>query len=66
MNINIKPIGQFSSIRVGDLLNWGKRLVLVTQVHDSRVIVQGLSGDRSGTEFPIGCLDLCTYWFKVI
>jgi len=66
MNINVKPIGQMSSLRVGDLLNRGKQLALVTQVHDSRVIVQGLSGDRSGTEFPIGCLDLATYWFKVI
>ena len=66
MNINVKPIGQFSSVRVGDLLNRGKQLALVTQVHDSRVIVQGLSGTRSGAEFPIGCFDLCTYWFKVI
>lgn len=66
MNINIKPIGQLSSLRAGDLLNWGKQLVLVTQVHDSRVIVQGLSGARSGTEFPIGCFDLRTYWSKVI
>jgi len=66
MNINVKPIGQMSSLRVGDLLNRGKQLALVTQVHDSRVIVQGLSGDRSGTEFPIGCFDLATYWFKVI
>ena len=66
MNINIAPIGQISSVRKGDLLNWGNQLALVIQVHDNRVIVQGLTGTRSGTEYPIGCFDLRTYWMKVI
>ena len=66
MNINIKPIGQLSSLRAGDLLNWGKRLALVTKVHDGGVIVQGLTGAQLGTEYPIGNFDLRTYWMKVI
>jgi hypothetical protein len=66
MNINIAQIGQLSSLRVGDLLCWGKRLALVTKVHDGGVIVQGLTGDRSGSEYPVGNFDLRTYWMKVI